>query len=231
MKIEVYCDETLPDLFTSKKAKDKYMFIGGIWIDAKLRDEIKSKVKELRKKYSCFGEIKWVNVTPSKEDFYKEIVKLFFSYNENQMRFRAIMVEAKKVIWSYHQDDKELGFYKFYYQLLNKWISDYNEYKIFVDVKKNRDLSRLKVLKDVLRNSSKNAYIENIQALPSKEVVLIQMADLFLGAISAKLNNKILKNRAKINLISYIESFKKIEPTFSNENKLNIFKIRLKGIL
>ena len=231
MKIEVYCDETLPDLFTSKKAKDKYMFIGGIWIDVKLRDEIKSKVKELRKKYSCFGEIKWVNVTPSKEDFYKEIVKLFFSYNENQVRFRAIMVEAKKVIWSYHQDDKELGFYKFYYQLLNKWISDYNEYKIFVDVKKNRDLSRLKVLKDVLRNSSKNAYIENIQALPSKEVVLIQMADLFLGAISAKLNNKILKNRAKINLISYIESFKKIEPTFSNENKLNIFKIRLKGIL
>jgi len=231
MKIEVYCDENLPDLFTSKKAKDKYMFIGGVWIDAKLRDEIKTKIKVLRKKYNCFGEIKWVNVTPSKKDFYKEIVKLFFSYDENQMRFRAIMIEAKKIIWSYHQDDKELGFYKFYYQLLNKWINDYNEYKIFVDVKKNRDLSRLKVLKEVLRNSSKNSYIENIQALPSKEVVLIQIADLFLGAISAKLNNKNLKNRAKIDLISYIESFKKIEPTFSNENKLNIFKIRLKGSL
>ncbi|WP_456479724.1 DUF3800 domain-containing protein [Nautilia sp.] len=231
MKIEVYCDENLPDLFTSQKAKDKYMFIGGIWIDAKLRDEIKAKVKELRKKYNCFGEIKWVNVTPSKEDFYKEIVKLFFTYNENQVRFRTIMIEAKKVIWSYHQEDKELGFYKFYYQMLNKWISDYNEYKIFVDVKKNRDLTRLKILKEVLTNSSKNSYIERVQALPSKEVVLIQLADLLIGAVSAKLNNKNLKNKAKVNLISYIENFKKIEPTYKAENKFNIFKIRLEGSL
>ena len=232
MNIEVYCDETMPDLFTSKNPKDKYLFIGSIWIEESLREEVKSNIKELREKHNTFGEIKWVNVSPNKEEFYKDIVELFFKYGM-QMRFRAIMIEAKKILWSFHQEDKELGFYKFYYQMLYKWIKDYNSYKIFVDIKKNRDLTRLKVLKDVLNNKCKDSYIQRIQALPSKEVVLIQMTDLLLGAVSAKLNKKHLTNRAKINLINHIEELlgREIAPTYSTENKFNIFKIDLKGRL
>jgi len=230
--IEVYCDETMPDLFTAKKKKYKYLFIGSIWIEKSLREEIKGKIKDLREKHKCFGEIKWVNVTYQKEEFYKDIIELFFSYGM-QMRFRSIMIDANKMIWSFHQEDKELGFYKFYYHMLYKWIHDYNTYKIFVDIKQNRDLTRVRVLKDVLNNKCKNSYIEQVQALPSKEVVLIQITDLLLGAISAKLNKKNLSNKAKINLIKYIEKLlgKEISPTYSTENKFNIFNIDLKGRL
>ncbi len=117
--------------------------------------------------------------------------------------------------------------------MLYKWIKDYNTYKIFVDIKKNRDLTRLKVLKDILINKCKDSYIETLQALPSKEVVLIQLTDLFLGAISAKLNKIELQNSAKVNLINYIEELlgREIAPTYSTENKFNIFKIDLKGRL
>ncbi len=41
LNIDIYCDESLHDLFTSKKSKDKYMFIGSLWIDREIRDEIK----------------------------------------------------------------------------------------------------------------------------------------------------------------------------------------------
>ena len=230
MNIDIYCDESLHDLFTSKKSKDKYMFIGSLWIDREIRDEIKLKVKELRVKHNCWGEIKWTKVTPSKRDFYIELINLFFSYGM-QMRFRCIMVEAKKMIWTYHKEDKELGFYKFYYQLLHKWIKDFNKYKIFFDMKKNRDLTRLRVLRDILTNQYQNSYIEQIQALPSKEVVLIQLTDLLLGATSAKLNDKIISNQAKKDVISHIEKLraKEIAPTYQIENKFNIFKIKLSG--
>ncbi len=230
MDIDIYCDETLHDLFTSKKDSNQCMFIGSLWIEKQLREEIKTKIKELRVKHNCWGEIKWTKVTTTKEKFYIELINLFFSYGM-QMRFRSIMVDPKKVVWSYHEEDKELGFYKFYYQLLHKWISDFNSYKIFFDMKKNRDLTRLTVLKKILTNQYQNSYIEQIQALPSKEVVLIQLTDLLLGATSAKLNDKIVSNQAKRNIILHIEKLraKEIAPTYGDETKFNIFKIRLSG--
>jgi len=230
MKIDVYCDETLPDLFTSKKPQDKLMLLGSLWIENELREQIKTQIKDLRKKHNCWGEIKWTKVSPSKENFYLELVDIFFAYGM-EMRFRCIVVEPQQVIWSYHGDDKELGFYKFYYQLIHKWIKDFNTYRIFLDAKKNRDLTRLSVLKDILNNQFNTSYIEQVQALPSKELVLIQLSDFLLGATSAKLNQKDLTNTAKIKVIEHIEKRrgKEIAPTWRTENKFNIFKINLQG--
>ena len=230
MKIDVYCDETLPDLFTSKDPKEKLMLLGSLWIENELREQIKTQIKDLRKKHNCWGEIKWTKVSPSKEDFYLELVDIFFAYGM-EMRFRCIAVDPKQVTWSYHGDDKELGFYKFYYQLIHKWINDFNTYRIFLDAKKNRDLTRLSVLKDILNNQFNNSYTEQVQALPSKEVTLIQLSDFLLGATSAKLNQKELTNTAKIKVIKHIEKRrgKEIAPTWSTENKFNVFKINLQG--
>ncbi|WP_434637332.1 hypothetical protein MLC35_00880 [Sulfurimonas sp. NW7] len=80
MKFNVYCDETLPELFTSTKAVDKRLMIGSLWIESGLNDSIKQHVKELRQKHNCWGEIKWTKVSPSKEAFYLDIIDLFFSY-------------------------------------------------------------------------------------------------------------------------------------------------------
>lgn len=41
MKFEVYCDEALPDLFTSKKPRGQYMMIGALWLPADLREELR----------------------------------------------------------------------------------------------------------------------------------------------------------------------------------------------
>lgn len=230
MNIDVYCDETLPDLFTSKQPDNKLMLLGSLWIENELREQIKTQIKDLRIKHNCWGEIKWTKVSPSKEKFYLELIDIFFAYGM-EMRFRCIAIDPKQVTWSYHGDDKELGFYKFYYQLIHKWIKDFNSYKIFLDAKKNRDLTRLSVLKDILNNQFNTSYIDQVQALPSKEVVLIQLSDFLLGATSAKLNQKKLTNTAKIKVIEHIEKRrgKEIAPTWSTENKFNIFKINLQG--
>lgn len=228
MNINVYCDETLPDLFTTTKEIEKRLLIGSLWIEEELKENIKNAIKELRKEYNCWGEIKWTKISPSQEKFYLELINLFFSYGE-QVRFRCITIDPKQINWQLHNGDKELGFYKFYYFVLNKWISEFNSYNIYCDSKVNRDLKRLHTLKDILQTSNRVSNINNVQALPSKEVVLIQLSDLFLGAVSSKINNVAHTSKSKINFISHLEKHlgKEIQPTSPYENKFNIFQIQL----
>lgn len=76
-------------------------------------------------------------------------------FNADKIRFRAIIVEADNVdMVKFHNDDSELSFYKFYYQLVHHWIFDYNEYFIFLDHKINKDLSRVHKLKEVLNKAN-----------------------------------------------------------------------------
>ena len=230
MKINVYCDENLPDLFTSKKITDKKLMIGSLWIEDGLNEQLKDSIKNLREEYNCWGEIKWTKVSPNKEKFYLSLVNLFFSYGL-QMRFRCIAIDPKQINWSYHNDDKELGFYKFYFLVLDKWINEFKDYNIFCDIKANRDLRRLNKLHEILQTANRTSTIHRVQALPSKEVVLIQLSDLLLGAASSAINNIPLKNPAKINLIKTLEKHlgKTLAPTYQSEDKFNIFDLKLNG--
>lgn len=162
-------------------------------------------------------------------DFFKSIIDLFLSNPD--IRFRCIVIDKSKLdFFKYHEKDVELGFYKFYYQMLNKWIYDYNNYKIFIDLKTNRIKNRIKMLEQVLNNANLFSEI-TVQALPSKEVLLIQLTDFLLGLISTKFNYEDKVNINKKILIDYFENKfgKKIEGTNLSEKKVNIFVINLKG--
>ncbi len=121
---------------------------------------------------------------------------------------------------------------KFYYQLLHHWIQDFNEYNIYCDVKKNRDPLRLHTLKNYLDASNISSTIKNIQSLPSRELVLIQFCDFLLGAASSRMNNMLRVGSAKEAVVQYLEKslgVEKLIKTVRDEQKFNVFKIRLKG--
>jgi len=231
MEFEVYCDESMSDLFTSKKPKGQYLMIGSLWLPAPLRDEIKIKIRNLRQKHNVWGEIKWSKVSPSKLPFYLSLIDLFNSYGLN-MRFRCIAVNHFQVNMLLHNNDEELGFYKFYYQLLHHWILDFNEYRIFCDAKTNRDPKRLQVLRQCLRFSNLSSTIKEIQSLRSSQVVLIQLCDLLLGAANSRMNRALKQGSAKEKLVKKLETHLNVDtlgPTTRDEKKFNIFRIRLEG--
>lgn len=230
MKFEVYCDEAHPDLFTSEKPRGQFLMIGSLWLPADLRDEIKQKVLDLRQHHQAWGEIKWSKVSPNRQDFYLDLIDLFFSYGGN-LRFRCIAVDRREVDLSLHENDGELGFYKFYYQLLHHWILDFNEYRIFCDAKSNRDPKRLPILLRCLTRANLSSEIQSIQSLPSREVVLIQLTDLLLGAVSSRLNGTLQQGAAKAAVIERLEAAlgRNLAPTHKGEEKFNIFRIRLQG--
>ncbi len=233
MKFEVYCDENHQDVLTSANAGGvaSYLTIGSLWLPAELREDVKQKISQLREQHNKHGEIKWSKVSPSSLDFHKSLIDLYISYGA-EMRFRCIAVKASDINWNLHNGDKELGFYKFYYQLLQHWILAFNEYRIFCDYKTNKKRDELHVLKQCLNNANLSSDITQVQALSSKNVVLIQLSDLLLGAASARMNNTVQEGGAKDELIGHLETRLNIEclgATPKGEQKFNIFKINLKG--
>lgn len=227
MEYDIYCDESRSDIFTSQKTLDRFMVIGGLWLETKNRQKFKQEIYDLRQQNKCFGELKWNKVSPAREDFYKKVLDYFFD-KDDDLRFRCIVVEKNKVdLMHYHAADAELSFYKFYYQLLHHWILDFNAYSIFLDTKTNRVKDRVSVLSKCLSNANLSSEIKNVQALPSHEVVFIQLADLLVGAISASFN-QVIVSKTKKNIIAKIEQRLEhtiVTPTSRDYLKFNVFKI------
>lgn len=129
---------------------------------------------------------------------------------------------------TYNNNSAELGFYKFYYQLIYHWLYSGNEYKVFLDYKINANRHRVSELGRILQSASP-AKVSFTQALPSEQSLAIQLADILTGAITAKFNGEIT-SKAKLDVISFIESYlgHEISQTQKDERKFNIFNINLR---
>jgi hypothetical protein len=229
MDFEVYCDESALEAITKHDAH-LFMGIGGIWLPAEHRETLKNGLLAIKNKYNVKGELKWKKLSPSYYELYKEVVDYFF--NAGYIRFRVILIEAGKVDHvKFNYEDAELGFYKFYYQLIKHWIFDFNAYTIFADLKENRNKGRLKELKGALDSSNLTSDIKQVQGLPSEQSLGIQLADILTGIVVSKFNRE-ATGSAKLDLINYIETkylSKEIAPTSKWEEKFNVFKINLQG--
>jgi len=231
MEYDVYCDESHPDLFSSLKPPVSFMVIGSLWLEKAERTEYKKTIHELRNKYFVGGEFKWRCVSFSRLEFYENLIDWFFEKGLD-LRFRCIAIDHRKVnLVHFHDNDQELGFYKFYYQMLHHWILDFNKYSIFADHKSNRKGNRLQVLRQCLHWSNLSSTITNIQAVRSTESVLMQLCDVLTGAAAARLNNALRSGSAKEKIAIKIESYLKhqIIHTLKSEQKYNVFQIDLAG--
>jgi len=227
-KYNIYLDESSID-----NPKNDFMVIWGLFIKRELRDELKNKIKEIRKNHNYYAELKWSKFNKKIIWFWKEIIDLFFSYSDVQ--FHCIVVDKTRVAYDiFHSEDKELAFYKFIYQLLQYKFKNESLYYLFLDNKDNSDKNRLKnlykYLEIVLNRRYINSKIQHVQSYCSKEVQLIQLADFFTWAVWYTKNN-FSESEAKKEISSYIS--KKIPKnnldfkSNRNEHKFNIFQINL----
>lgn len=227
MKYEIYCDESCIEAIFNKNAH-KYAVIGGIWIPAEKRQELKNSITEIKKKFSFLGEAKWNKIAPSNVEMYKAFVTLFFQ--NNSIRFRSICIKAEEINHNtFNNGNGELGFYKFYFQLVHNWLIGNNEYSLFLDHKINGNRNRVNDLRKILQKST-TAQIQNAQALPSEESVLIQLADILTGAVAASMNNELRIGSAKDAVAKEISQniHHAIQATLPSEHKFNVFDINLR---
>lgn len=227
MQYVVYCDESRHD----GPQSNPFMGIGGLWVP---RDQKKNLTRELRSLMNDNGlnsEIKWSKVSYKYLDRYKQLLDFFF--DRQSLCFRCILVEQAKVdVEKYHGCDRELGFYKFYYEMLIKWLDSGNEYLILLDYKRNKGADRYTMLRRVLDRSLRGkAWISDLTVIDSQQSPLAQISDLLIGAVTASWCN-IAENSPKADLANYIakraniRSLRVVTPTPSF-CKLNIFRISL----
>ena len=84
----------------------------------------------------------------------------------------------------------------------------------------------------VTDNANRTSVIKDVQSLPSPEVVLLQLCDVLLGAVSARINGRTDLGATKEGVIANLErrlNRPRLGPTQKSEEKFNIFKIRLGG--
>jgi len=207
------------------------MAIGGLWVPRETKQELTRQFRQVCHDAGLHSEIKWSKVSRKYLDAYKRLVD-FFAEHES-LRFRSIVVEQEKLdLDKYHGGDRELGFYKFYYQMLIKWIEQGNEYLILLDYKRNKGADRYTTLRTYLERKVKGeAWVTDLTVVDSHQSPLCQLADLMTGAVAASWCG-IPEDSPKAKLAEYI-AMKCGMRTLKSESpspdvcKFNIFRIRL----
>jgi len=226
MEYAIYCDESRHDT----NGGHRCMSIGGLWVPRSRRDAISRELKALRAEVGLAGEMKWSKVSARRLDAYQRVVDFFFDCPD--LHFRSIVVEhEKRDDLKFHGGDRELGFYKFYYTMLEKWMLPNNRYLVLLDFKKNTGADRFGSLKRVLENKTRgSAWIDDLTVIDSHQSHLAQLADLLTGSVSAAWCG-LDATRPKGMLARYIGE-RRGASLLAEDNhpgfmKFNIFKIRL----
>jgi len=183
-KVVVYCDESCHGL----TGRHRWMSIGGLRLPRERKAELTRELREVYKKQDLGGEVKWTKTSARRLDDYKALVDFFFAHQE--LRFRAIVVEQAKVrMDAFHGRDRELAFYKFYYEMLEKWLEEPAEYLILLDYKQNRGADRYTTLRLYLERHLRGiAWIADLTVIDSRQSPLAQLCDLLTGAVAAAYN-------------------------------------------
>ncbi|WP_347915836.1 DUF3800 domain-containing protein [Clostridium saudiense] len=240
--INIYCDESCHlEVSNKNKKSQKSMVLGGIVCPDNYKKQILNDIRDIKEKHglSRFGEFKWTKVSQNKIGFYEEIIKYFFC-NKN-LKFRSLVFKDKADFdYTYYTHDNI--YYIAYYLLLIDMVSIDDMNSIYIDKKDTRGGKKVKELeKNLLDNKFskqvkwngdiefKEELIKKIQIIDSRDVELMQLADLLIGAV-AYINRievgEELKSESKLHLIDLIKEYSGYsltKTTLRQEEKFNIF--------
>lgn len=229
----VACDES------GINPSDDYLVIGSVWVSKQGLCDFERNVTALRLKHKCWGEIKWDKVKGSISEemfnFYKEFIDLAFE--EIEASFRSIIVRKKLLdMDAYHNGSEELVRFKFSHLLLSRhadrFLDKAGKKGLHIVFDNFEQTQQARDEKWVLKMRAYIEYhlggsIEHLQPCISHICSLIQLCDLFTGAVSTSWNASPSKMSAKKKeLIEYIEvkSKRKLSTrTLATEKDFNIW--------
>lgn len=219
--INIYCDES-----RHTNPNDNYMVIGAISCLRDQKNDIFRKINTMKKEHRVWPEFGWKKLSNNRKDFYMSMIDLF--EKERSLAFRCIVVDRNILDHdTYNLGDEELGFYKIYYQMLIHWLKPGFIYHIYCDMKFNKARGRFVDLRDIMRRKlSRRARIDSLEQVTSINQPLVQLTDLFIGAVGYAWNNKSESQikREFCRRLSRVMGFQSLNvSTKLSEEKFNIF--------
>ncbi|HPJ82042.1 MAG TPA: DUF3800 domain-containing protein [Saccharofermentans sp.] len=168
----------------------KPMALGGIWCAKQKRIRIAQELREIKRRHNLSPhgfELKWTSVSPSKLDYFLEVLEYFFSSDE--LNYRAVLVPDKEKLRHSDFDQTHIEWiHKIWYDCIKHILNGDNVYNIYIDLIDCYSNERAKVLRECLvkflirdgRNPNNVGYIQNVN---SQQIELLQLADFLTGAI------------------------------------------------
>lgn len=205
---EVYIDE-------SSHTNHRYLVIGGLIAEASDARNAHAVIANARLPELPKGTMKWTKVSRAKLNAYKRIVDCTYDMQHWMMLdFHSIVIDSALVRHKkFNRGSREIGFNKEIYQLAMKFGRLYDVlFHIYPDKRTtNQDLNDLRLMlnrgiKKQLGEARDWPY-RRIQFREPDDSNLLQMADVFSGAIAWALNghaNQHNASPAKTELSGYI---------------------------
>lgn len=202
-----------------------YMALGMLSCPQEARRRLNRALKALKQKHGIpeKREIKWVGVSPARQDFYKALVDLFF--DEPDVRFSVLLVlkppmekffetvpvesaaldapESVRLVSPLYDD----WYYQNYFDLIWGTIHPAHRHHIMVDSKDTRSGARVNTLQERLNEALFDYLgktVPDVTLVDTKETPLSQLSDFLIG-LAAFANQGIGQSAAKKALVSHFE--------------------------
>jgi transposase len=198
----------------SSQTQHRYLVLGGTILPRENVRGIVSAIWAARKPDLPANEMKWNKVSRTKLAAYKRVVDVFFDPPfRNSTQFHCLIVDTTKHKHHiYNQGNRDIGFNKEIYQLALKFGRLYRGlFHIYPDrrstTQKTDDL-RLMLNRGIRKQGDKRDWpYRRLQFRDSKTTELLQLTDIFAGAIAYRHNGHDLAanaSPAKTDLSKYI---------------------------
>ena len=177
------------------------MSLGAVKIPSKDYEKVKNDIKEIKLKHKNPFEIKWTKLSYSRMPLYKELIDYFI---DSTISFRVVTIINKQDLNHNLFNQTHNEFYnKTYYLVLKKIMNKHDKYQVYMDLKDTRGKEALQDLADVFENLHElpTPFMQHIRADESQ---LLQLVDLFTGAVSYKMRG-LKESKIKLEIIDYIE--------------------------
>lgn len=199
-----FCDESCYQI------NDGYshMAIASVWCRKDRKKEITKIIQDIKLKYNITKttELKWGKVSPATVNMYKEIFAAIKKYR--LLKIRVLVTNKEKI----KIDAKDRWYETMYYHLIEfptkQTIDLYkvDTVEIYSDVMNSHSIEQMNKVSNYLQKhfsrKTKAKFVSKV--CESKDVTLIQIADLLAGA-STYANRGLITSQAKRDLLWYIE--------------------------
>lgn len=222
--VNLYCDESrhLPH------DHEPFMLLGLVSCPAKNVRDYHLELRKLARDHGLTDnyEIKWTHIRPGKLAFYEALVDWFF--DKRDLVFRCLLLPDKQIVFErLPEDNQDLAYYRLYAHLLRSAFEPEKSYRTFIDKKDTRGGDKIREVRDWLQrdqDDSDGKAVQDIQQIQSHEARLMQLTDLFLGAVgAAHSENSLPKSKKAVvtKLADHVES----PITWDTESLSDRFKI------
>lgn len=228
--IDIYCDESCHLESSNITAQNRFMVLGAIACPDEFKSEVFQKIKKIKNENGLkpHSEVKWTRVTKEKKSAYKALIDYFFDCK--YLSFRAVVIDKMHLDHAKYNHSHDDFYYKMYWQMLEWFVDQENKYHIYLDIKDTQGYLKVKKLHQVLCNTNHDfnrKIIERLQEVRSHEIALLQLTDLFIGAVSY--SNRYPKSdsgNAKQEIVDLVKLKSKLsltQTTSLGSRKFNLF--------